>query len=259
MHRGYIKLWRKSKLSSVWQMPPLYGRIWSWILMSVNYEPREIPTPAGPIFINPGQRITSLRQIADEVSWYEYGVLKTPNVKTIKTVLEWLEGNGQCTAVSNAKGTLITVINWDTYNGNGVNQDSESNTDGTAEGNTERILTRKEKKKEDKTLSASGDAEQEFFLTKKKKRLAGKRLETFNLFWDAFGYKKGKAEAADAWLDLPSMTMSTVGEIVAAAKMEAENRHKLEAAGKTPKMAQGWLSGRRWEDEREPEAWRQNY
>lgn len=227
--------------------------------MSVNYEPREIPTPAGPIFINPGQKITSLRQIADEVSWYEYGVLKTPNVKTIKTVLEWLEGNGQCTAVSNAKGTLITVINWDTYNGNGVNQDSESNADGTAESNTERILRRKEKKKEDKTLSASGDAEQEFFLTKKKKRLAGKRLETFNLFWDAFGYKKGKAEAADAWLDIPSMTMSTVGEIVAAAKMEAENRHKLEAAGKTPKMAQGWLSGRRWEDERESEAWRQNY
>ena len=110
-----------------------------------------------------------------------------------------------------------------------------------------------------KTLSASDDAEQEIFITKKKKRLSGKRLETFNQFWDAFAYKKGKAEAADAWLEIPSMTMATVEEIVAAAKMEAENRHKLEAAGKTPKMAQGWLSGRRWEDEREPEAWRQNY
>lgn len=118
---------------------------------------------------------------------------------------------------------------------------------------------RERERERNKTLSASGDAEQEFFLTKKKKRLAGKRLETFNQFWDAFAYKRGKAEAADAWLDLPSMTMSTVGEIVAAAKMEAENRHKLEASGKTPKMAQGWLSGRRWEDEQEPEAWRQNY
>ena len=117
MHRGYIKLWRKNKTSLVWQMPPLYGRIWSWLLLSVNYEAKTIPSPTGPITVNPGQRITSYRQIAEEVAWYEYGILKTPNTKTIKTVLDWLESNGQCTAESNAKGTVITVTNWDTYNG----------------------------------------------------------------------------------------------------------------------------------------------
>lgn len=120
MNKGYVKLWRKSKISPVWQMPPLYSRVWDWVLMSVNYETKSIPTPTGPITVNPGQRITSLRQIADEVAWYEYGVLRTPNVKTIKTIIDWLESNGQCSVESNGKGTVITVINWDTYNGNGI-------------------------------------------------------------------------------------------------------------------------------------------
>jgi hypothetical protein len=32
------------------------------------------------------------------------------------------------------------------------------------------------------------------------------------------------------------------------AKFAAEERKKIVAEGRTPKMAQGWLSGRRWED-----------
>ena len=75
-----------------------------------------MPTPSGALDILPGQRITSLRQIADGVSWYEYGVVRTPNTKTIKTILDWLESNGQCSVESNAKGTVITVANWSTYN-----------------------------------------------------------------------------------------------------------------------------------------------
>ena len=100
----------------------------------------------------------------------------------------------------------------------------------------------------DKTLSSSAD-EAPSLLTRKKKKLTGKRLETFLQFWEAFGYKQGKAEAADAWLEIPQLTESIVFQIIAAAAREARNRPALVAAGKTPKMAQGWLSGRRWEDE----------
>lgn len=89
----------------------------------------------------------------------------------------------------------------------------------------------------------------DFYLTKKKKKLSGKRLETFLQFWTAFNLKLGKAEAADAWLDIPSLTGKVVAEIVAGAKREADLRPQLVAAGKTPKWAQGWLTGRRWEDE----------
>lgn len=100
-----------------------------------------------------------------------------------------------------------------------------------------------------KNNTASGDAEtEEIYLTKKKKKLSGKQLEKFNEFWDAFNYKSGKAEAADAWLAL-NVTPNIYKQILASAFREAKNRQSLIDNGSTPKMAEGWLSGRRFEDE----------
>ncbi|HCY40456.1 MAG TPA: hypothetical protein DHV48_03745 [Prolixibacteraceae bacterium] len=89
----------------------------------------------------------------------------------------------------------------------------------------------------------------DFFITRKKRKLLGKRLETFNTFWEKFDYKKGKAEAADAWLDIPELTFSLCDRIFLAAEIEARRRPEIELLGKTPKMAQGWITARRWEDE----------
>ena len=91
--------------------------------------------------------------------------------------------------------------------------------------------------------------EPDFYPTKKKRKLTGKRLATFNRFWTAFAYPKGKAEAADAWLDIPAMTEALVTTIVTAAEREAAARPQLVERGGTPKYAQGWLTSRRWEDE----------
>jgi len=106
-----------------------------------------------------------------------------------------------------------------------------------------------------KESSASADAAlavdpaEPCYVTKKGRRLTGKRLAAFERFWVAFNYKRGKAEAADAWYDIPALTDRLVDQIVQAAEAEAKARPSLIAAGHTPKMAQGWISGRRWEDE----------
>jgi len=91
------------------------------------------------------------------------------------------------------------------------------------------------------------------YKTKKGRKLNGKRLQSFDLFWDAFNYKKGRAEAADAWIDIPSLTDPLVKNIINSAKQEALNRKELIKNGRTPKMAQGWITGKRWEDEVEVE------
>ena len=95
----------------------------------------------------------------------------------------------------------------------------------------------------------AGDNQEEFYLTKKKRKLTGKRLETFNRFWSDFNYKKGKADAADSWLDIPQLTDALVNEICESAKREASARQGLIDQGRTPIYAQGWLTARRWEDE----------
>lgn len=93
----------------------------------------------------------------------------------------------------------------------------------------------------------AADAEESY--TSKKGRILTRRiLESFNRFWNAFDYKKGKAQAADTWFDLKPFG-ETVKEIVAGAKREASARPAMLKNGRTPIMAQGWLSGRRWEDE----------
>lgn len=124
------------------------------------------------------------------------------------------------------------------------------------DGNAKKEKESKEKeiKKENTSSPKTGEVkvekpEAEFYLTKKKRKLTGKRLESFLIFWKNFNYSQGKAEAADSWLDIPELTISLCEKINLAAEIEAKRRPELELAGKTPKMAQGWISSRRWEDE----------
>jgi len=102
---------------------------------------------------------------------------------------------------------------------------------------------------ENSTTAASGDTVEAVYLTRKKRKLTGKRLETFERFWIAFSHRKDKASAADSWLDIPQLTTPLVDEIVAAATAAAAGRAALTADGKTAQYAQGWITARRWEDE----------
>ena len=102
------------------------------------------------------------------------------------------------------------------------------------------------------TLSAKSAAET--VIKGKKKTIKGKRADTFERFWEAFGYKKDRAQAVDAWAAIPSLTDALVDRICDAARREAENRPELESKGRSPQYAQGWLNGRRWEDEPEEPA-----
>jgi hypothetical protein len=90
---------------------------------------------------------------------------------------------------------------------------------------------------------------QEIYLTKKGRKLAGKKLEDFLRFWEAFGRHGNKAPAADSWLDIKGYSAELVEKIIKAAIREAEVRPSLLAKNQTPKYAQGWLADKRWDDE----------
>jgi hypothetical protein len=74
------------------------------------------------------------------------------------------------------------------------------------------------------------------------------RKERFEEFWNSFNYKKGKGGAQRSW-DKIKLTDDLFHQIIEGAKREASNRPALIAKQGTPKMAQGWLTERRWEDE----------
>lgn len=92
------------------------------------------------------------------------------------------------------------------------------------------------------------------FMAKSGRVLAGKAVEDFDRFWREFGLSRGKAEAADAWLEIPDMTDALVARICEGARQEAADRPRLEGRGQKPKLARGWLLSRRWEDYEAPKA-----
>ncbi len=113
---GWIKDWRKELESNIWLMPPLYHRVWQWIKYNVNHEPNKVPFKDGKVVeVGKGEKITSYRQIANGVGYYERGIWREPNVKTIRDILEWLRNEQMIDIESNSQYTRIKVLNWDIY------------------------------------------------------------------------------------------------------------------------------------------------
>ena len=77
------------------------------------------------------------------------------------------------------------------------------------------------------------------------KKLTVFQKEHFDNFWLAFGYKEGKQGAAQSFLKLGELSEPEYLHITKAAK--AENS-KPRDQNSTRKMAQGWLSLRRFDD-----------
>jgi len=246
---GYVLIARKLFLGDLMDKPPLYFKLWAWMLDRANWKDRDK--------LRRGQLLATIAEMQDAMS-YRVGYRKsTPTKDEIRSAYEAFVKATMITTAKTTRGMIITICNYELYqNPKNYEPHSETRNETPAKPavtphDTEEGEEGKEGKV--KTLSSSGDEELsmevDFFVTKKKRKLTGKRLHSFNSFWDAFGYKAGKAEAADAWLDITSMTDSLVSRIVAAAEKESQRRPGLRGEGLTPKMAQGWLSARRWEDE----------
>lgn len=116
---GWIKDYRKELDSNIWLMPPLYHRVWQWLKYKANHRDNEIPQKDGTSFlIKSGQHLTSYRNIAKGIGWFEGRQWIEPNPKTIKSIITWMEAQAMIT-VDHGKGnreyTLITLNNWDSY------------------------------------------------------------------------------------------------------------------------------------------------
>ena len=168
MKKGYTKSWRKHLASDVWEMPPLYNRIWYWLRQNAVWEHDLFPTVRKyGIWLAPGQLCTSINAIAEGVAWREYGVRRVPNKKTVKAVLDWLVFHKMVTVESNAKGTWICIVNWDTYNVSIVEKVTVESNDECPQNKrsvpTPKEVLRSNKKKKKKTYVETSD---EFRLSK---------------------------------------------------------------------------------------------
>ncbi len=250
MNDGWIKLHRSLIEKAVWKSATSGQKVvMITMLLLANHKPAEWEWKGKKFTCKPGQFITSLPRLSKASG---------ESIQTVRSAINRLIKYDFSTGKSTGHGRLITICNWDEYQDrkNTTQQPTQQTANRRPTPNKndknnkkEKITSKKgtfEGKKNSGEYQKDSD-EGEFYTTAKKRKLSGRSLKEFVSFWDAFAYKKGRAEAADVWIDIkPSGKL--LKDILAGAKLTAAGRSELIKKGQTPKMGQGWLSGRRWED-----------
>lgn len=247
---GWFKIHRALVHHELWLSETFTrGQAWVDLIMLANHKEGFIRRRGIRITVKRGQVGYSYDELARRWRWSKGKVIRfVQELKKDERIS--FETELKNVAVT----TLITITNYEQYQGSGNENDTVN---GNVNGPKIELKTvlEQEKKKEEEVESlprqelGRGSGAKDFYLTKKKRKLTGKRLEAFKQFWTIFNYKHAKAEAADAWLDIPMLTDQIVSDILTAAEAEAKRRPSLIDRGRSPIYPQGWLSGRRWEDE----------
>ena len=112
MHRGFVCLWRKSLDCSAFKNANIWY-FWSYCLMKASHKKYIALIGFKEIEINPGQFIFGRRKASTELSLSE---------QEIRTCVRFLEKIGNLTQTSTQRFSLISIVNWDTY------QDKENRT-----------------------------------------------------------------------------------------------------------------------------------
>ncbi len=111
MNQGYIKLHRKTLDSRVFQNEGVL-KVWIWCLLKANYKGQWTSIKAGKgtteVWIGPGQFIFGKYTAAKE--------LKMPP-STVWKRIKKLIADGNLVVKSNRQYSVITIVNWDTYQG----------------------------------------------------------------------------------------------------------------------------------------------
>lgn len=112
---GYVKLWRCSRSSSVWDSSLLVWRVFTWLLMSVNYKSKTYVLNGKEVEIAPGEIITSYRVMAERVSPKGDNSI-TPRM--VRRAVDRLVTLQILVKIGQGKGQTylhLKVLHWDTY------------------------------------------------------------------------------------------------------------------------------------------------
>lgn len=186
---GYILLSRKLIENEIWDKPPLYLKVWIYLLSKAQH--RQYKS------LKRGQLYTSLKEIAEACSWQIGYRKETPNKDQIYKIIEWLrkpreggnesndESNGTATMIATTKATHGILINIENY---GFYQDPksyESNDEDNDENDTK--ATTKDLRKQQSSNNINKNDKND----KNNKNIL---CAFFDELWELYPEKKGKTK-----------------------------------------------------------------
>ena len=133
---GWVKMHRKIRDTQIWDDKEPFDRRSAWmdLVMMVNHEDKEIIFNGKPFTVKRGQRITSIRGLAERWHW---------SVNRTKRYLVLLEQLEMIHTDRNTHRTLLTLVNYGFYQGEGfTDEHTNEHTNGYTDGYTHGHQTR---------------------------------------------------------------------------------------------------------------------
>lgn len=143
-YKGFFKVERAFLDSDLWLSEPFTrAQAWLDLIGLANYEAREVWEGAQCLKIPRGSLFTTLSRLSARWRWSKK--------KTMRFLNE-LENAGMCTTKGNAKGTAITIENYNKFQLRGNANDTEEETLGKRSGNARELSSIIERNKEIKNI-----------------------------------------------------------------------------------------------------------
>ena len=105
MLRGYVKLWRRS-IDNGWLQNHLLWAFWCWCLLKASHKQKEITVGFQRVMLEPGQFVFGRNNAAKELR---------ASPQNIRTCVQTLIKSQNLTIKSTNKFSIISIINWDSY------------------------------------------------------------------------------------------------------------------------------------------------
>ena len=114
MNRGYVRLWRKS-LDPGWIKNHKLWAFWTYCLLKASHKEFDAIVGLQVVHLMPGQFIFGLRVASKETGL---------TIREIRTILDFLRKAENLTIKTTNKFSVITIINWHTYQGDDSRNDT---------------------------------------------------------------------------------------------------------------------------------------
>lgn len=244
---GWVKSYRKLKEDG-WFKDLAFAGFWHWLIQSAAFKECTSFEAGREIALNPGQLVFSYKKATTETSI---------SVQTARTYIERLKINKRINIQTTNKYSIITIINWDTYQGGedvaNKQDNSQINRPATSKQQAEPVTPLYEEVKEykeNKELihSCANAQAQERKTQKPKLKKETTFPATFLQFWNEFPKKRSKAQALKAWNNIPDpeALLPKILETIRGFKQSCEWQRD---DGRFIPYPATWLNAARWDDE----------
>lgn len=152
MVEGWNKIYRSIQEHWLWTCEPFSrGQAWIDLLLMANHKEAKIMVNGNLEVVERGQRITSIRKLSDRWKW---------STKKVTHFLDQLVKDKMIEYISDSSKTVVTIVNYDKYQG----KETPLNVDNTdldgGIGNTEETQKKHEGNTEESAKKNRGNAEE---------------------------------------------------------------------------------------------------